>query len=68
MSGFVLDASVAATWCFADETTPESDALRDSLAELNPCCLGYGTRKPRTWVAKRQLRAFARSGDPIRYL
>ena len=33
VSGFVLDASVTAAWCFADETTPESDALRDSLAE-----------------------------------
>ena len=33
MSGFVLDASVAAAWCFADETTPKSDALRDSLTE-----------------------------------
>jgi predicted nucleic acid-binding protein len=33
VNGFVLDASVTAAWCFADETTPESDALRDSLAE-----------------------------------
>jgi predicted nucleic acid-binding protein len=30
---FVLDASVAAAWCFADETTPGSDALRESLVE-----------------------------------
>ena len=33
VTDFVLDASVAAAWCFADETTPESDALRESLAE-----------------------------------
>jgi predicted nucleic acid-binding protein len=33
VSSFVLDASVAAAWCFADETTPEIDALRESLAE-----------------------------------
>ena len=33
VSSFVLDASVAAAWSFADETTPESDALRESLAE-----------------------------------
>jgi predicted nucleic acid-binding protein len=32
-SGFELDASVTAAWCFADETTPRSDALRDSLTE-----------------------------------
>lgn len=31
VSGFVLDASVTAAWCFADEATPESDALRESL-------------------------------------
>jgi predicted nucleic acid-binding protein len=33
VSSFVLDASVAAAWCFADETTPGSDALRESLVE-----------------------------------
>ena len=32
-SGFLLDASVTAAWYFADETTPRSDALRDSLTE-----------------------------------
>lgn len=33
VSGFVPDALVAAAWCFADEPTPESDALRESLGE-----------------------------------
>lgn len=33
MVGFVLDASVTAAWCFADEATPASEALRDSLTE-----------------------------------
>ena len=33
VSGFVLDASVAAAWCYADATTPGSDALRESLTE-----------------------------------
>ncbi len=33
VGGFVLDASVTAAWCFADEATPASEALRDSLAE-----------------------------------
>ena len=45
MSDFVLDASVAAAWCFADETTPESDALRDSLAEQRVIV-------PRLWHAE----------------
>ncbi len=29
---FVLDASVAAAWCFADEATPATEGLRGSLA------------------------------------
>ena len=33
VGGFVLDASVTAAWCFADEATPASEALRDSLTE-----------------------------------
>jgi predicted nucleic acid-binding protein len=33
VGGFVLDVSVTAAWCFADEATPASEALRDSLAE-----------------------------------
>jgi predicted nucleic acid-binding protein len=33
VGGFVLDASVTAAWCFADEATAASDALRDSLTE-----------------------------------
>jgi len=45
VSGFVLDASVAAAWCFADETTPESDALRESLAEQHALV-------PRLWHAE----------------
>ncbi len=31
--GFVLDCSVTMTWCFDDEATPYTDAVRDSLAE-----------------------------------
>lgn len=45
VSAFVLDASVAAAWCFADETTPESDALRESLAEQSAMV-------PRLWHAE----------------
>jgi len=45
VSDFVLDASVAAAWCFADETTPESDALRDSLTERRAVV-------PRLWHAE----------------
>lgn len=33
MSEFVLDCSVAVTWLFADEATPETDALLDRLKE-----------------------------------
>ncbi len=33
VAAFVLDASVAACWCFADEATPTSDSLRESLTE-----------------------------------
>ena len=31
MKGFVLDCSVAATWLFPDQGTPETDALLDRL-------------------------------------
>jgi hypothetical protein len=31
---FVLDASVTLTWCFENETTPETDAVLDRLAIL----------------------------------
>jgi predicted nucleic acid-binding protein len=30
--GFVLDCSVAMAWCFDDEATPLTNAVRDSLA------------------------------------
>ncbi len=30
---FVLDASVALAWCFADETTPETEAILERLAD-----------------------------------
>ncbi len=33
MSGFVLDCSVAATWLFGDQATPETDALLDRLKQ-----------------------------------
>ncbi len=45
VSGFVLDASVAAAWCFSDETTLESDALRESLTEQRAMV-------PRLWHAE----------------
>jgi predicted nucleic acid-binding protein len=31
VSGFVLDASIAAAWCFEDEAEPAVDALLDGL-------------------------------------
>lgn len=31
VGAFVLDASVTASWCFADESTPASRALHESL-------------------------------------
>ena len=33
MTAFVLDASIALSWCFADEATPATDALLDRLAD-----------------------------------
>lgn len=33
MTAFVLDASIAVAWCFADEATPAADTLLDRLAE-----------------------------------
>ncbi len=33
MTAFVLDASVALAWCFADEASPATDALLDRLAD-----------------------------------
>ena len=33
MTAFVLDASIALAWCFADEATPAADAVLDRLAE-----------------------------------
>lgn len=33
MTAFVLDASVALGWCFADEATPAADALLDRLGD-----------------------------------
>jgi predicted nucleic acid-binding protein len=32
--GFVLDCSVTMAWCFADEATPYTNGVRDSLAEV----------------------------------
>lgn len=31
--GFVIDASVTLTWCFADERTPATESLLDRVAE-----------------------------------
>jgi predicted nucleic acid-binding protein len=33
VTAFVLDASIALAWCFADEATPTTDALLDRLAD-----------------------------------
>lgn len=32
MSGLVLDCSVAVSWCFEDEATPETDAILERVA------------------------------------
>jgi predicted nucleic acid-binding protein len=32
--GFVLDCSVTLAWCFDDEATPETDSIRDTLADV----------------------------------
>jgi hypothetical protein len=45
VSGFVLDTLFAVAWCFADETTLECDALRESLAEQRAIV-------PRLWHAE----------------
>ncbi len=33
MSAFVLDCSVAVSWCFKDEAAPETDALLEQVCE-----------------------------------
>ncbi|MBN9562757.1 MAG: type II toxin-antitoxin system VapC family toxin [Alphaproteobacteria bacterium] len=33
MTGFVLDCSIAMTWCFEDEATPATDALLDRVRD-----------------------------------
>lgn len=33
MSGFVLDCSIAITWCFEDEATPETDLLLERVRD-----------------------------------
>ncbi len=33
MTAFVIDCSVAVTWCFEDEATPASDGLLDRLGD-----------------------------------
>jgi predicted nucleic acid-binding protein len=33
VTAYVLDASIALGWCFADEATPATDALLDRLAD-----------------------------------
>jgi predicted nucleic acid-binding protein len=33
VTAFVLDASIALAWCFADEAAPATDALLDRLAD-----------------------------------
>lgn len=42
MTAFVLDCSVAISWCFEDEATAETDALLDRLCE-------EGAAAPATW-------------------
>ena len=52
--GFVLDCSVTMTWCFDDEATPYTDAVRDSL--VGPPGLGafslvhWKLPMPRSWA------------------
>lgn len=40
MTGFVIDCSVAVTWCFEDEATPASDGLLDRLGEESAAAPG----------------------------
>jgi predicted nucleic acid-binding protein len=42
VTSFVLDCSIAVTWCFDDEATPETDALMDRVKE-------YGAFVPSLW-------------------
>ena len=42
MSGFVLDCSIAVAWLFADEASPDTDALLDRLPD-------GGALVPRLW-------------------
>ena len=39
---FILDCSVAVTWCFADEASPSSDALLDRMQD-------HGAMVPQLW-------------------
>jgi hypothetical protein len=34
MSAVVVDSSIALTWCFEDQASPQSDALFDRVREL----------------------------------
>jgi predicted nucleic acid-binding protein len=40
VTAFVLDASIALAWCFADEATPRTDALLDRLADEDAAAPG----------------------------
>ena len=50
MTAFVLDASIALSWCFADEATPATDALLDRLLTRRLQHLrSGGLRLPTRW-------------------
>lgn len=77
MTGFILDCSIAVTWCFEDEATPDTDLLLDRvLAEgaIVPAIwhletgnvLSQATRRGRLTPAAMQARLEAMAMLPIR--
>ena len=43
---FVLDNSVALTWCFEDERTPATTALLEQVGESGTLTPGCGRSRP----------------------
>ena len=55
MSGLVLDCSIAASWCFRDEATAETEAGEDDPAETS------AHRDPHIWLSPPLLARLARN-------